>query len=572
MKNLLVYLKKYKLQTILGPLFKLFEATLELLIPLIVALIIDEGIHNNDTNQIIKYSLLICLLGMIGFIFSVIAQYFSAKAAVGLSTVLRSKVFEKIQNLSFNEYDKLGTSTMITRITNDINQIQNGVNLTLRIFLRSPFIVFGSMIMAFTIDTKAALVFVVTIPILAFIVFLILLYTMPLYKKVQQNVDEVVCKTRENLTGVRVLRAFSKEEDEISEYIELNKVLQHNQNFVAKISNFMNPITYTIVNLAIIVLLWITSIEVNIGILTQGEVIAIYNYMSQILVELIKLANLIISISKALASANRVNDILQMQSSLSSDDVENISSDSYIEFKNVYFKYGKAKGYSLTDISFKVNRGEIIGIIGATGSGKSTLVNLIPHFYDVSSGFITIDGKSISSFDIKDLRSKIGFAPQKAVLFEGTIKSNLMMGNELATNEDMLNALNVSQSLEFVKMKENGLESIVEQNGRNFSGGQKQRLTIARALIRKSEIIIFDDSQSALDYATDSKIRENLKNLDYKPTIFIVSQRTSSIKHADKIIVLDDGKMIGYGNHEKLLKECDVYAQIHYSQYKKESV
>ena len=571
MKKLIVYLKKYKLQAILGPLFKLLEASFELMIPLIVAEIIDVGIKNGDSGFIIEMVLLIILLGVVGFICSITAQYFSAKAAVGFSTILRSETFKKIQSLSFNEYDELGTSTLITRITNDINQIQNGVNLTLRLFLRSPFIVFGSMIMAFTVDVQSAMIFVVTIPVLAVIVFLILLYTMPLYKKVQTNVDDVVCKTRENLTGVRVIRAFSKEEDENRDFVILNERLKDNQNFVSRISNLMNPLTYAIINISIIVLLSTTSVKVNNNTLTQGEVIALYNYMSQILVELIKLANLIISISKAFACANRVSSILQMNSTLKDSDLTDVYSRNYIEFKNVYFRYKNVNEYALSNISFSVNKGETVGIIGATGSGKSTLVNLIPHFYDISNGYISFKGKSITNIDQTELRDKIGIATQKSVLFKGTIRSNLLLGNPNATDDEMIEALRLASGLEILKGKENGLDSVVEQNGRNFSGGQKQRLNIARALIKKPEVLILDDSQSALDYATDSVIRTNLKKLSYKPTVFIVSQRTSSIKHADKIIVLDDGKMIGYGTHEELLNKCSIYSEIHYSQYKKEN-
>ncbi len=569
MKDLFQYLKKYRLEAILGPLFKLLEASFELIVPLIVALIIDEGIKNNDKSFIILMVLVICLLGLVGFICSVTAQYFSAKAAVGFSSVLRSKVFEKIQSLSFTEYDELGTGTMITRITNDINQIQTGVNLTLRLFLRSPFIVFGAMIMAFTVDVKSALIFTVAIPILSIIVFLIILYTMPLYKKVQNKLDKVVVKTRENLTGVRVIRAFSKEEDETKEYIELNNDLKKKQNFVSSISNLMNPLTYIIVNIAIVFILWTTGFEVNSGALKQGEVIAIYNYMSQILVELIKIANLIISISKAIACGNRVSDILKMNSSLKHTENNEGYSKKYIEFRNVYFRYKDAQDYSLNNISFNVRKGDTVGIIGATGSGKTSLVNLLPHFYDISEGVLKIDGQDVSSIADDELREKIAIVMQKSVLFKGTVRSNLQYGKNSATEEEMIVALKLADAFDFVNQKEGGLDAIVEQNGKNFSGGQKQRLSIARALIKKSEILIMDDSQSALDYATDAKIRKNIKALDYKPTIFIVSQRTSAIKDADIIIVLEDGKMIGCGKHDELLLTCPVYSEIHYSQYKK---
>lgn len=569
MKNLLPYLKKYKLEAILGPLFKLLEATFELIVPLIVALIIDEGIKNNNKPFIVGMVLVICTLGLVGYVCSVTAQYFSAKAAVGFSTVLRSKVFEKIQSLSFTEYDELGTGTMITRITNDINQIQTGVNLTLRLFLRSPFIVFGAMIMAFTVDVRSALVFTVAIPVLAVIVFFIILYTMPLYKKVQGKLDNVLVKTRENLTGVRVIRAFALEEKETKDYVSLNKDLEKRQNIVASISNLMNPLTYVIVNMAIVIILWVSGLQVNLGSLKQGEVIAIYNYMSQILIELIKLANLIITISKAIACGNRISDILNLESSLQVTKNNEGYFNKYIEFRNVYFRYKNAQDYSLNNISFNVKKGETIGIIGATGSGKTSLVNLIPHFYDISEGVLKIAGEDVSSIDSKELRDRIAIVMQKSVLFKGTVRSNLQFGKMDATEEEMITALKLADAYDFV-MDKDGLDTNVEQNGRNFSGGQKQRLSIARALIKKSEILIMDDSQSALDYATDAKIRKNIKSLDYKPTIFIVSQRTSAIKDANKIIVLDDGKMIGYGKHDELLLTCPVYSEIHYSQYKKE--
>lgn len=569
MKSLLPYLKKYKLEAILGPLFKLLEASFELIVPLIVALIIDEGIKNNNKPFIVGMVLVICALGLVGYACSVTAQYFSAKAAVGFSTVLRSKVFSKIQSLSFTEYDELGTGTMITRLTNDINQIQTGVNLTLRLFLRSPFIVFGAMIMAFIVDVRSALIFTVAIPILAAIVFFIILYTMPLYKKVQSKLDKVVVKTRENLTGVRVIRAFALEEKETENYVSINKDLKKRQNIVAGISNLMNPLTYVIVNLAIVVILWVSGLQVNMGTLKQGQVIAIYNYMSQILIELIKLANLIITISKAIACGNRVSDILKLESSLQSTENNETYLNKYIEFRNVYFRYKNDQDYSLHNISFNVKKGETIGIIGATGSGKTSLINLLPHFYDISEGVLKIDGQDVSSMEQEKLRDRIAFIMQKSVLFKGTVRSNLQYGKIDATEEEMITALKLADAYDFV-MSKDGLDTIVEQNGKNFSGGQKQRLCIARGLIKKSEILIMDDSQSALDYATDAKIRKNIKTLDYRPTIFIVSQRTSAIKHADKIIVLDDGKMIGYGKHNELLLTCPVYAEIHYSQYKKE--
>lgn len=570
MKKLLSYIKLYKKEAILGPLFKLLEASFELIIPLVVAKIIDDGIKNQSIGTIIPLFLVMVLLGIVGLLCSVTAQYFSAKAAVGMSSDIRSDVFKKLQSLSYSEIDDLGTSKMVTILTNDINQVQNGVNLTLRLFLRSPFIVFGAMIMAFTININAAIIFAISIPILAVIVFVIMLCTMPLYKRVQEKLDVVLRKTRENLSGVRVIRAFSREDEEVKEFDVLNNNLRKRQSFVGSISGLMNPLTYAVVNSAIILILWIGAKEVDSGVILQGEVIALYNYMSQILVELIKLANLIITMSKAVACGNRIEDVLEMESSLEIIKDNKRNKYSFIEFNNVCLAYKKSKVESLTNISFKVEKGETIGIIGGTGSGKSSLVNLIPHFYDTTNGTLLFDGKNVKSYDNKELRDRIGVVPQKAVLFKGTIKSNLLWGNETASDEELNEALKLSEAFEIVDKKEGKLDSVVEQNGRNFSGGQKQRLTIARALVRKPEVLILDDSASALDYKTESNLRGNLKNLGYDPTIFIVSQRTSSIKNADKIIVLENGEMVGLGKHDELIRTCDVYKEIHYSQYKKE--
>lgn len=569
--KLFAYLKEYKKESILGPLFKLLEALFELFIPLVVAAIIDKGIGEENIGIIIPMFIVMVILGLIGLICSVTAQYFSAKAAVGFSKNIRSSLFNKLQSLSYSEIDDLGTSKMITVITNDVNQVQNGVNLTLRLLLRSPFIVFGSMIMALFISPKSALIFIGIICCLSIIVFFIMLITMPMYKKVQENVDVVLRKTRENLSGVRVIRAFSREKEEVEEFDTMNNALNKKQNFVGMISGLMNPLTYSIINIGIIILLQFGAIRVNEGLLTQGEVIALYNYMSQILVELIKFANLIITLSKSIACGKRISNILEMESSLDHlpEDIKKTSS--FIEFNNVCLEYKKSKADSLTNITFKVNKGETIGIIGGTGSGKTSLINLLPHFYDSTEGNVLINGKDVKSYNDYALRNMIGIVPQKAVLFKGTIRSNLLWGNENATDEELMEAVMLSESLDVVNKKENKLDEIVEQNGRNYSGGQKQRLTIARALVKKPEILIFDDSSSALDYQTDANLRKNLQNLDYNPTIFIVSQRTSSIKHADKIIVLEDGLMVGMGKHEELLLSCDVYKEIHYSQYKKEN-
>ena len=513
------------------------------------------------------------LLGIIGLACSITAQYFSAKAASGFATKLRHSLFEHIQSLSFTEMDTIGTSTLITRMTSDINQVQNGVNMFLRLFMRSPFIVFGAMVMAFTIDVKAALIFVVAIPVLSVVVFGIMYASIPLYKKVQSRLDTVLGITRENLTGVRVIRAFHKEENETEKFEDANNSLSSLQIFVGKISALMNPMTYVIVNLAIAALVWTGGIRVNTGIITQGEVVALINYMSQVLVELIKLANLIVLINKAIACGNRVQSVFEIKSSM--DETENPVSpdkktDYAVEFNHVCLRYGKSDVDSLTDIDFNVKRGETIGIIGGTGSGKSSVVNMIPRFYDACEGEVLVDGINVKDYAINDLRQKIGIVMQKAVLFKGTIRDNLLWGNENASEEDIYEALKVSQALEVVEGKKNGLDSEVAQGGKNFSGGQKQRLTIARALVRKPEILILDDSASALDYATDAALRKAIREMDNSPTVFIVSQRASSIQYADKIIVLDDGKIAGIGTNQELIDNCGVYQEIYYSQFSKD--
>ena len=573
MRKLIYYLKDYKKESILAPLFKMLEALFELFVPIVMAKVIDVGIPLGDKNYIIRMCLVMILLGIIGLACSITAQYFSAKAASGFATKLRHSLFEHIQSLSFTEMDTIGTSTLITRMTSDINQVQNGVNMFLRLFMRSPFIVFGAMVMAFTIDVKAALIFVVAIPVLSVVVFGIMYASIPLYKKVQSRLDTVLGITRENLTGVRVIRAFHKEENETEKFEDANNSLASLQIFVGKISALMNPMTYVIVNLAIAALVWTGGIRVNTGIITQGEVVALINYMSQVLVELIKLANLIVLINKAIACGNRVQSVFEIKSSM--DETENPVSpdkktDYAVEFNHVCLRYGKSDVDSLTDIDFNVKRGETIGIIGGTGSGKSSIVNMIPRFYDACEGEVLVDGINVKDYAINDLRQKIGIVMQKAVLFKGTIRDNLLWGNENASEEDIYEALKVSQALEVVEGKKNGLDSEVAQGGKNFSGGQKQRLTIARALVRKPEILILDDSASALDYATDAALRKAIREMDNSPTVFIVSQRASSIQYADKIIVLDDGKIAGIGTHQELIDNCGVYQEIYYSQFSKD--
>lgn len=582
MKKLLVYLKDYKKESVLGPLFKLLEATFELIVPLVMAAIIDTGVATGDKSYIMKMCMVLVLLAVIGLTCSITAQYFAAKAAVGFATKLRHALFAHIESLSFTEMDTVGTATLITRMTSDVNQVQNGVNLVLRLFLRSPFIVFGAMVMAFTIDVKAALVFVVTIPLLSIIVFGIMLISIPLYKKVQSALDKVLGITRENLTGSRVIRAFNKEDDEKVHFNENNDLLTRAQIYVGKISALMNPLTYVIINGAIVVLVWTGAVRVDNGYITQGEVVALINYMSQILVELVKLANLIININKSIACGNRIQSIFEMQPSItdgSGQKVDKVQTDTAdrseeaeyaVEFSHVGLTYAGAGDESLTDIDFKVKKGETIGIIGGTGSGKSSVVNLIPRFYDVTSGFIKVDGKDVKDYPLEELRGKIGTVLQKAVLFHGTICENLKWGNPDATEEDLNRAITVAQAKEFVDNKEGRLDFEIEQGGKNLSGGQRQRLTIARAVVKKPEILILDDSASALDFATDAALRKAIREMEGETTVFIVSQRAASIQHADRIVVLDDGKIVGLGTSEELLESCEVYQEIYNSQFKKQ--
>lgn len=577
MKKLLIYLKDYKKESILAPLFKMLEASFELIVPLVVTQIIDVGIANRDSGYIVKMCLVMVALGLIGLTCSVTAQYFAAKAAVGFGTQVRHHLFSHIQTFSFSEIDKAGTATLITRMTSDINQVQSGVNMVLRLFLRSPFIVFGAMIMAFTIDVKAALIFVVTIPLLSVVVFGIMAVSIPLYKKVQECLDRVLGITRENLTGVRVIRAFHKEEEEKARYEESLESLTGMQNHVGRISAFMNPVTYIIINCGIIALLYVGAFQVDTGVLTQGQVVALVNYMSQILVELIKLANLIVTITKAVACGNRIESILEMKSSMPVESqkekqnttMQKTDSEYMVEFSHVGLTYQDAGAESLTDIDFKVKKGETIGIIGGTGSGKTSLVHLIPRFYDATAGEVKIDGQNVKDYPLEQLRQMVGIVMQKAVLFKGTIRENLCWGKEDATEEELYQALETAQAKEVVGGKEGKLDALVEQGGKNFSGGQRQRLTIARALVRKPQILILDDSASALDYATDARLRKAIREIEGNLTVFIVSQRTSSIQHADKIIVLDDGEVAGMGTHDQLLESCEVYREIYESQYKK---
>lgn len=580
MKKLLVYLKDYKKESVLAPLFKLLEAFFELLVPLAVAGIIDRGIEGNDTAYIGAMGGCMVLLAVIGLVAAVTAQFFAAKAAVGFATKLRQALFDYIQDLDFTNIDKAGTSTMITRMTSDINQVQNGVNMVLRLFLRSPIVVFGAMIMAFTIDVKSALVFAVAIPVLAVVVMGITLYTIPLYKKVQMALDRVLSTTRENLTGVRVIRAFHREALEKEQFHEENAYLVQLQQFVGKISACMNPATYMIVNAATIVLIYTGAVQVNVGNLSQGEVVAILNYMSQILVELIKLANLIITITKALACADRVAAVFELEPGRKMEELkENLETEGispipegipFLEFDHVCLTYQGAGAATLQDIHFTVNKGDTIGVIGGTGSGKSSVVNLIPGFYQATEGAVRLEGRDVKEIPVDELRAGIGVVPQKAVLFKGTIRSNLLWGNPDATEEELWRAIDLAQAREVVEGKEGKLDAPVAQNGRNFSGGQRQRLTIARALVRKPQILILDDSASALDYATDARLRGAIKALEGNVTTFIVSQRASSIRHADKIVVLDDGMLAGVGTHEELLENCEVYREIYYSQYPEE--
>ena len=581
MKMIIQFMKDYKKESILAPLFKMLEALLELFVPLVVAQIIDRGIYYGDKRYIISMCLVMFLLAAIGLAFSLTAQYFAAKSAVGASTAMRSKLFAHIQSCGYEEMDRIGSATLITRMTSDINQVQNGINMALRLFLRSPFVVIGSVVMAFTIDFKAALIFVVTVPVLAIVLFTVMAVTKPIYKNVQNSLDRILNITRENLTGVRVIRAFHQEKNEKETFFAANDELTGFQKFAGKISGLSNPMTFIIINFAIIVLVYVGAIRVNAGSLSQGEVVALYNYMSQILVELVKFANLIVTITKALASVNRIGDIFEMSPKMKAGEtlIEiNKTGDSQleetvpmVEFRDVSFGYHESGEAAISHISFRAKRGETIGIIGGTGSGKSTLVNLIPRFYDATDGMVLLNGKNVKEISFEELRTKIAVVPQKAQLFAGTIGSNLRLGFPEATEEDLEEALKVSQAKEFVDAKAGRLDAVVEQGGRNLSGGQKQRLTLARALVRKSEILIMDDSASALDYATDANLRKAIREMNHKPTVFIVSQRASSILNADQIIVLDDGKVAGIGNHEFLLESCDVYREIYETQFKKEA-
>lgn len=569
MKKLLVYLKDYKKESFFAPLFKMLEAIFELIVPLVVASIIDNGILRNNISYVVICSAILVALAVIGMVAAITAQYFAAKAATGFGKELRYALFDKIESLSFSEVDSIGTSSLITRLTTDSNQVQNGVNLVLRLFLRSPFIVFGAMIMAFTVDVKCALIFVGVIPVLSLVVFGIMAYTIPKYKRVQNNLDSITLKTRENLSGARVIRAFTQEEAEINDFTEKNDILTRLQKGVGKISALMNPVTYVIINVAVIALIYSGALQVNKGNLSQGEVVALYNYMSQILVELIKLANLIITITKALACASRIESVMNLENSLQHNRSNELQSENAVDFDNVSLKYKDASENSLENISFSAEKGSVVGIIGGTGSGKTSLVSLIPHFYDATGGKVLVNGMDVKSYSDDDLRQRIGFVLQKAALFKGTVRDNLKWGNENATDDEMLVALKKAQVLDTV-LDKGGLDAAIEQNGSNLSGGQKQRLSVARALVRKPDILILDDSSSALDYATEAAMRKEILNLDYNPTVFIVSQRASSVMSADKIIVLDDGSVCGVGNHNQLLEQCDVYKEIYTSQFGEE--
>lgn len=568
MKSLLVYLKGYVKESIFAPLFKLLEASFELIVPLVIASIIDKGIANGDTSYILGRSGILVFLAVIGMIAAITAQYFAAKAATGFGRELRSALYGKIQTLSFNELDNLGTSSLITRMTNDVNTVQNGVNLVLRLFLRSPFIVFGAMIMAFFIDVKCALVFLVAIVLLSIVVFGIMAYTTPGYKAVQSKLDSVTLITRENYEGARVIRAFTDENNEIAEFNKRNNALSSLQKSVGKISALLNPVTYVIINIAIVVLVYTGGVKVNIGDLTQGQVVALYNYMSQILVELIKLANLLVTITKALASADRIKSVFEQESTLEHNN-NSEKSDSYIKFDNVSLKYRGAGDMSLVDINFSANKGDVIGVIGGTGSGKSSLVSLVPHFYDASKGTVFVEGRDVKSLDDDELRNKVGFVQQRAVLFKGTVRDNIKWGKKDATDDEIIEALKLAQVYDTIEEK-GGLDFFIAQGGANLSGGQKQRLSVARALVRRPEILVLDDSSSALDFATEARLREAIYSLTYNPTVFIVSQRASSVMSADKIIVLDDGAVVGIGTHNELLKNCEVYKEIYVSQFGKE--
>ena len=573
MKKLLYFMKDYKKESVLAPLFKMLEAFFELFVPLVVASIIDDGIVPKDSGHIIRMCLLLLVLAAVGLTSSITAQYFAAKSAVGAATGIRYELFTHIQTLGYEEMDMVGTSTLITRMTSDINQVQNGINLVLRLFLRSPFIVFGAMIMAFTIDMKAAMIFVVAIILLSIVVFGVMFITKPLYKKVQSGLDTILGTTRENLTGVRVIRAFHQEQAEYNKFLAENEELTSLQKFAGKISGLTNPLTFIIINFAILVLIHTGAVRVSLGTLSQGQVVALYNYMSQILVELIKLANLIISVTKAMACFNRIQDVFHIEPSMKEGTKTVAAAGNTtpaVEFKNVSFTYAGGGDHAVENISFKAMPGQTIGIIGGTGSGKSTLVNLIPRFYDVSEGEVDIAGKNIQDYTYGFLRNTISVVPQKAQLFAGTIRDNLTFGCPDATEEQIEEALAISQAKEFVDTKEGRLDAKIEQGGKNLSGGQRQRLTLARALVPQSDILIMDDSASALDYATDARLRKAIQDMKRKPTVFIVSQRTSSIQNADMILVLDDGKIAGQGTHEQLLKSCNIYREIYETQFKKE--
>lgn len=574
MRELLRFLKDYRRESILAPLFKLLEASFELFVPLVMARIIDVGIAGKDYGTITGMGAVLVLLAVIGLTASLTAQYFAAKAAVNFSARMKQELFCHIQKLSFGDMDQVGTSTLITRMTSDANQVQSGVNLVLRLFMRSPFIVVGAMIMAFTIDVKAALVFVVAIPLLCVVVFGVMLVSIPLYKKVQAALDQILGRTRENLAGARVLRAFNKQMEEMEQFTEENDVLNHVQMVVGRIAALMNPVTYIIINGAIIALIWIGAIHVDNGILTQGEVVALVNYMSQILVELVKLANLIVTVNKAVACGNRIQEVFDRKPGLAESVAKEtekmeLPTEKSVVFDHVGLVYPGASDNSLTDIDFTVKRGETIGIIGGTGSGKTSLVHLIPRFYDITSGYLQIDGIEAKDYSLKELRAKVGIVMQKSVLFQGTIRSNLLWGRPDATEEELWQALRVAQAEEVVKKKKAGLDEPVEQEGRNFSGGQRQRLAIARALVRHPKILILDDSASALDYATDAALRKAIREELTDMTLFIVSQRAASVRNADRIVVLDDGEVVGLGSHEELIDTCGVYQEIYESQYGK---
>lgn len=571
MKQLLPFLKNYKIQSVLAPLFKMLEAVFELIVPIVVASIINDGIREGNLKLVVSKALLLVLLAVVGMSAAITAQFFAAKAATGFATEVRHSLFEKIQSFSFNEIDRIGTSTLITRMTNDVNQAQSTVNMVLRLFLRSPFIVVGALVMALTIDAKISLIFLLVIVLLSVVVAVIMKCTVPMYKNVQNTLDSVTLMTRENLTGARVIRAFTEEDDEYNKFKEKNNLLAHFQRSVGRISALMNPITYIIINLGIVILIYSGALKVESGTLNQGQVVALYNYMSQILVELVKFASLIVTITKGFASGGRIASILNVDNTLEHSDDTNCYDNHAVCFDNVSLTYKGAGEESLTDISFFADKGQTVGIIGSTGSGKSSLVSLIPHYYDATKGRVTVNGRDVKSVDKEELRSNIGFVMQKAVLFAGTVRDNIKWGKKDATDEEINEALRIAQVYDNVYEKD-GLDTVIEQNGANLSGGQKQRLSIARAIVSKPEIIVLDDSASALDFATEKALREAILSLDYKPTLFIVSERTSSILSADKIIVLEDGQIVDVGTNEQLLKSCEVYREIYFSQFSEEEV